>query len=292
MGYEAYTLGMSWGARGGLRNDEMTHPEISGINILIDSRSDMPYTYALSCDKKWLTFDTSSPIISSQQKITATCNREMLAGEETAHVTLDFTFKDSETKRVLLEITAANHPPQPAGTYIFAQNYLCIPAEKKTENTPVGAGEWRVVPSLGRSGNAIKSFPATKDWAGEQTRPQVRYDFTLPTAGEYEMTFYLSPRNPRIKGGKINAAYRINQLDTVTFNTLADDYITEHHKDWRNGVLNNLRTKTVTVNFNAGVNHLYFLASDPNVLLEHIVIYPKGKPPAVTHLAPKESFRS
>ncbi|MCL2189338.1 MAG: glycosyl hydrolase 115 family protein [Defluviitaleaceae bacterium] len=294
-GNDTYTLGMSWGARGGLKNDELTRPDISQVLIDIDSRSDMDFKFKLACEAPWLSFSQKEGAsdLQAQPRITiiATCDRALLSGEQTANITLDFAFKNGETKRALLEITAGNANAAHKGAFLWAQNYVCIAADAFTQKTDVNGEGWRIVPRLGRSGNAVKSFPANKSWENEGNKPAVTYAFTIPAAGEYAVTFYLSPRNPRVKGGTINSAYRINQGECIAFNTLPDDYHTEHHQEWSSGVLNNIRKATVTAHFEDGVNHLHLLAGDPNVLPEHIVIYPANAPPAPTHLAPPESYR-
>ena len=62
-----------------------------------------------------------------------------------------------------------------------------------TKKAGVKGGSFEVIKRLGRTSDAIKSFPVTKNWEKEKNRPYVEYDFYSEEGGEYELHLYLAP---------------------------------------------------------------------------------------------------
>ena len=316
-GYELHNLGHHWQDSEFICNSEMTRPDVNEITIDIDSRGDVDYNFAITCDKPWLTFSQTlgKSLLKDVPRIsiTATCDREKLDGEDTAKVQIDFDFRDGTVKQAFLNVKAgvasgvavasaatgasgvasgAAGADKHGGAFLEANGYVCIPAGCFNEKSDVGGEGWRVVSRLGRTGDAIKSFPGTKNWEKESARPYVRYDFIASEAREYTITYYLSPRNPSILGGTIKACYSVNDGAPKLFDVVSPDFVTTYtDDDWNNGATDSIRKVSVSAALNKGANSLKFYAADPNVILEDIVIYPKDAPVADTHLAPPESYR-
>lgn len=297
-GFDVFNLGYYWQDAAPICNTELTRPDVNDIIIDIDSRGDVDYNYKISCDKPWLTFSKTfgksllkeNPRIS----ITAHCDRNILDGDDTAAVTIDFVFKDETKKQAFLDVKASNKTfPEYPGAFLEASGYLCINAEHFSEISDVDNMGWRIVPQLGRTGNALKSFPVTKSWETKKERPYVRYDFVVRDAQEYVIAFYYCPRNPMTKGGMMKGCYSINDGGQKLFNIVGgQDYATnETDADWSYGATNSIRKVCIAASLNAGHNSLKYYATGPNVILETIVIYPaRGNFPEL-HLAPPQSYR-
>ena len=80
-------------------------------------------------------------------------------------------------------------------TGIFMENEgcICMDASHFTKKADVKGGSFEVRKRLGRTSDAIKSFPVTKNWEKEKNRPYVEYDFYSEEGGEYELHLYLAP---------------------------------------------------------------------------------------------------
>jgi len=200
---------------------------------------------------------------------------------------------DGTIKTALLNVKASNksysHHP---GVFLESDNYICINAAHYNEKMEINGMGWQIVPRLGRTGDAIKSFPVTKNWENESNRPYMRYDFIVSETREYIVCFYLSPRNPMIKGGTLKGFFDINDSQDKLFDIVESDYSTGgFNKDWAYGAINNIRKTCVPISLNKGINYLKFYATEANVILENIIIYPKNMPIPETHLAPPESYR-
>jgi len=298
-GDNTYSLGHHWQDRIPICNAEMTRPDINKIIFDIDSRGDMDFDFSITCDKKWLSFSQNNGKSNLKEQprisIEVFLEREKLGNdsEEIALIQINFCFLDGTIKMALLNVKANNKDySQHPGAYLESQNYLCINADHYHEKTDVDGMGWKVVSRLGRTGNAIKSFPVTKNWENENNRPYVKYDFIVSETREYIVCVYLSPRNPMIKGGALKGFYGINDSQPKSFDIVGSDYNTGgFNKDWSYGAINNIRKISISISINKGFNFLKFYATEANVILENIVIYPKDKPLPETYLAPPESYR-
>jgi len=295
-GYDIYNLGYHWQDKTPICNSEMMRPDVNEIVLDIDSRGDVDFNFTISCDKSWLSFSQKrgESCLKDQPRtsIKIYCDHGKLNGDDIALIQIDFSFANGQKKLALLEVKASNRDYSCyPNAFLESQDYLCIHADNYATKIDVEGMGWHVVPRLGRDGNAIKAFPITKNWENENNRPYVQYNFVLSQEQEYIVSFYLSPRNPMIKGGTIKSCFSINDNEPELFDTIPVDYYAEWINDeWSYGVTNNIRKVNITVSFSQGLNSLKFYAVDPNVILEKIVIYPENKPLPAMHLAPQESY--
>ena len=297
-GDNAYHLGYHWLDKTLVCNAEMTRPDRNKIVMDIDSRGGVDFNFTISCDKPWLSFSqTQGEARLKDQPRTSIeiyCDRGQLTGADMAMIQIDFTFENGEQKQAFVNVKAGNkdYSCYP-GTFIASQDYVCISAKNYVAKADIEGMGWRVVPRLGRTGDAIKSFPVTKNWENENSRPYVQYNFIMEQGQdqEYVLSFYFSPRNPMIKGGTIKGCFSINDNQPELFDIVPTNYYAEWVNDeWSYGVTNNIRIVNMTISLREGFNSLKFYAVDPNAILEDIIIYPKDTPIPVTHLAPPESY--
>lgn len=296
-GASAYHLGLHWQHQSPLINEEMMRPDVNKILLDIDSRGSINFTFSLRCDATWLSFSktegTSSLEQQSRLTIEIMCDRSQLHDEQTASVKLDFTFENGEKKEAHVMIKASNEKNTLySGAFLETEHYICMSAAHFDSKTDVDGMGFSIIPQLGRNTDAIKSFPVTKNWETDETRPFVEYRFIAKASQEYTLAFYLSPRNPLVKKGFIKGAYSINHSKPILFDIVTSDYHTEWQcAQWSFGVTNNMRIVTTTVTLKEGLNTLQFYAANPHVILENIVLYPVHLPIQPTHLAPPESYR-
>jgi hypothetical protein len=296
-GNNTYNLGHHWQDKIPISNSEMTRPDTNEIILDIDSRGDIDFRFSITCDKQWLSFSqvNGKSYLKDNPRTTITihCDREKIINEDTALINISFEFINGEKKQALLNVKAGNSDYSGYhGAFLESQNYICINAENYSEKYDVEKMGWSVIPRLGRTGNAIKSFPVTRNWENEKNRPFVKYDFLINETGEYIISFYLSPRNPMVKGGMIKGCYSVNDNKIEYFDVVPKNYYAEWiNKEWSFGVTNNIRIVNILTSFKQRLNNIKFYAANPNIILENIVIYPKDIPIPETFLAPPESYR-
>ncbi len=295
-GNNAYHLGAHWQDTELLCNEEMLRPDCDRILLDIDSRGDQDFQYMVQCSEPWIrishTEGTSCLKKESRITLSITCDKNKLKGEQTANIRLDFQFEKGGKTWSEVVVKAAGYPSESCEN-VFVENeaYICMEAKHYSRKVDVEEGGWQVVPRLGRTSDAIKAFPVTKNWENEQERPYVEYSFLARHEGDYLLRFYLAPRNPLVNKGTIRGAFRVNRSEIQWFDEVDSGYFAEwQNEKWSYGVTNHIRLVEEDVVLEKGLNTLRFYAVDPNIVLEKIVLYRKDKPIRVTHLAPPESY--
>lgn len=292
-----YNLGHHWQDGAPIRNSEMMRPDVDEITLDIDSRGNVDFDFQILCDKSWLSlsqvYGKSHLIDQPRISIGIKCSRSSIVGNEIAQLTINFAFENGEKKQAFVNVEASgSNPDFYPGVFVETQNYICIHAEHYSAKRDIEGMGWQVVPRLGRTDGAIKSFPVLKNWEHEDNRPFVQYSFALNKTQMYVISFYLSPRNPSVKGGTMKGCFNINENVPQLFDVVEKNYYAEWFcEEWSYGVTNNIRIVNVEAYLKEGLNGLNFYALDSNVILEKIVIYQKDVPIRPTHLAPPESYR-
>lgn len=295
-GNNSYHLGAHWQDQGPLYNEEMRRPDCDRILLDIDSRGDQDFRYSVHCEEPWISLSSMEGVscLKDQPRTTIeiSCDKKAIQGEKTARIRLDFTFDDGETTWSEVEVRAAGaFPAQEERIFMENENYICMEAKHYSSKVDVGEDGWQVVPRLGRTSDAIKSFPVTKNRIGDKERPYVEYCFHVRQGGTYRLQFYLVPRNPLVKRGTMRGLYQMNQEEPRWFDAVDPGYFAEwQNEQWRSGVTNHIRRVEQEVELAAGRNTLRFYAADPQIILEKIVLYRKDSPPRETYLAPPESY--
>lgn len=296
-GDNAYNLGQHWQDREPICNSEFTRPDINEIILDIDSRSDVDFSYEIQCEKPWLSYSNMHGQVkvneSARANIIISCDRTYLSGEDFAEIVVLFDFINGDKKRAIVVVKAGNpNVDQYHGSFIECQDYICIEAEHFESKTDIDGNGWKVIPRLGRSGSAIKSFPVSQNWLTQDEKPFVQYSCIARQEGEYLLSFYLSPRNPMQKGNKIKCCYSINDNEQQILVVVSDKYYAEwFDSEWSFGVMNNSRIVKTTVHLKKGKNIIRFYATEPNVILEQIVLNPRNHELSKTQLAPRESYQ-
>ncbi len=296
-GSEAFHLGEHWQDDKWICNDDFTRPDAKEVLIDLDSRGDVDFTYRIECDKLWVDFSPKEGKVHSLEEggtsITVTCDRTRLSGRERAYIRIFVEFDNGEKTvgKLALDAEQAEYP-YPAGTYVEHQGYIAMRAENFVEEKKVDEKGFEVIEHLGRTGPAVKAFPATEFWADKQEAPYLKYAFAANQGGEYILRLCLLPRNPVEKGARLRCVVSVNDGERKTVDTVPDSFTTDWGcGEWCKGVLDNIRLIETVVTVQKGENHLYFYAADPGIVLDGIVLYPNGTELPDSYLGPIESYR-
>lgn len=292
-----YHLGKHWQDGQPITNYEMTRPDVDEVLIDLDSRGKVDFSYQVSCDKAWLSVTPLSGRVEAKQggrqTLRARCLREMLDGREKANIEIAVSFDNGETTVGMLAVVAGNAKEEllfPKGCFLEKNGYVAMEAAHFAQSYATKTGEFLTIQRLGRMGDAIKAFPVNVSF-DEEEAPYVRYDFVTEATGEYIAEFYLSPRNPRERGGHIRFGVQINDGQKQTIETVAPDYSTDWRCDaWNQSVMNNIRIVTCRFLMEKGQNSLFFYAKDPGVVLERVVLHSVAQNLPQSFLGPKESY--
>lgn len=315
-GYEPYSIGKFWSSSKPLHNFEFLRPDTEFITINVETGSSMKLEYDIKCNKDWLKFEKTNGRLSvndPMDTINVECDRSKLSGEEEAEIIVACKFipltdgnDDSwdsvdripYSSRVKLIVHASKGEyDYPKMTFVETEGYVAMDADRFVSNHTTEDASWVAIDHLSRLDRpALKVLPSTAsllDADGNFTAddiPYVEYSFVTDKEGEWDMELWLSCRNPVAIDAKMRYAYSINGDETKVVSTISETYKARYCREWNKEILDVLRISKTDVKVKNGVNTLKIFGGDPNVIIQKIVLYPKGKMPAKTYTGPKESY--
>lgn len=235
-----------------------------------------------------------------------TPNRGTVQSQVRARLSVDWSMAPSGTTQVPITINGPGgasvvvqapvvNPATPAGGlagFIEANGYVSIQADHFS--TAIGSGpvSWKVIPDLGRTGNAVAPFPVT---APTQTpggsSPRLEYTMTLFTTGQVTVWAYVSPRADVFVADGLKYAVSIDDgpLQTVNITTASGASDATMNRQWERITSENVNLTSTTHSISApGAHTLKFWMADSTVILQKLVVDTGGLKPS--YLGPPESM--
>jgi hypothetical protein len=179
-------------------------------------------------------------------------------------------------------------------TFVETDRVVSLLACDYSGKTDKAGAAWKVIPGLGRTGDAVAIFPTTApavDPAHAATdAPFLEYRFGLSQAGDATLHYNLIPTQPLVYGQGLRFAVAIDgaapQLVTIRAGTGSEAGVS---RAWQENVLDNTTTAVTKATFaTAGVHILRIYMVDAGVLLEKIVVDQGGLSPS--YLGPPETL--
>jgi hypothetical protein len=191
----------------------------------------------------------------------------------------DVTFvpKDSAIDKGYSISVARPYPkgiiPENATGSIFYEfdKYVSIEASHFTRTTPTKDSYIKVLPDLGRTGDAVTVFPVTaKTPSLVYESPKLEYDFYIYDTGNVKLNAYFSPTlNFHHDEGLKYAVAIDNELPQIMVINKEDNNV----RTWEGWVANNIIIKTSAHNIsNSGKHVLKCWIVSPGVVLQKLVI--------------------
>ena len=257
-------------------------------------------SFNIICDKDWLKFERTSGSLTAYDAITSvdvTCDRSKLNGEETAAIVVECRFGSQVTKAKLFVTACKGDYDYAPGTFVDTEGYIAMDADRFTAKHDADNCQWTVIEHLSRLDRpAIKVLPSTAqllnddDSFAQADLPYVEYTFNCFNGGEWDIDLWLSCRNQVSIDAKLRTAYSVNGGDVTVISTVAPDYKARKCAAWNKEILDVMRSCKTTVTLNKGINTLRIYGGDANIILQKIIMYPKGRPMGRTYMGPRESY--
>ncbi len=208
--------------------------------------------------------------------------------EETEHCTLTVISDDA---KVLVEVSARGHEPNAEPAYMPVKQVVTIEAPHFCKKHDADGAAFRVLPGLGRSGNAVKVYPTTAAFAPDGDAPALTYRFFAENAGDYTCELWLTPTSPVQPGVPMRCGLTGPDGAQQVVTCVPADYRAGENSDlrWCQAMLDHIRKVQAVIRCDAGVNEVTLAAIDPNFSLERLLIYPVGHALPKSYLGPKES---
>ena len=297
-GSRSATLGAHWQFGKPVYNYDMLSGNVDEKYIVIESRGDIDFEYEAICDKTWLKIEESEGKVEVSDKpyarLCLCCDKTMLTGKEEAAVDITINFTNGDNTKIKMCVVAAPVPEASDGAFHEVNGIICIEAEHfaKAESEHEDEG-WRSIKYLGRMGSAIKCYPVTEDFRGNEKAPYVRYDIVTCSAGTYNIEVDVLARNPVVMGDDMFLYISANDGAKQTLNAVVSDYYAAHTcPHWCDGVLDGVRRICGKLKLNEGKNSIYVYAGSPNVSFDKIVLWNESRELPYSYLGPQESFRA
>ncbi len=222
----------------------------------------------------WLTLSATEGTVEAITNVAIYCDRSQLTAEKCS-ATLRCVAGDAT---VLIDVTACEPVCAEAGVSMPRKGVVTIEAGQYAAEKKCEAGAFRVLNGFGRSGQGVKVYPCTAAFAPDGDAPSLTYRFQADAPGAYTAELWLTPTSPVQPGVPMRCTVTgpdgVKQLIT----TVAADYRAGDPREprWCAAVTDHIRKVPVEIACEAGVQTLEIGAVDPGLILERIVIYPKG----------------
>lgn len=255
-------------------------------------------SWHLEGGSSWLEPSGISGCTATQETVTLTFLPENYRAEASKGKPCEL-FVCTEKEKVRVLVFAAEHSFDgiPSGTYLEGMSGFVINASgyaRKEDGLWQGkTAGYRRLEDYGRYGVGMKVFPTTAVFKETEKAPFLEYQLFTEEAGDYILEVQSAPGNPVDEGRGLKLAYSVNGGTACRIDTLPADY---HAGDpsceyWCQGVLNQVHRCRVRISLTEGMNRLRIYAADAPLVLERLLVFPKGKEPKASYLGPRESFR-
>lgn len=169
-------------------------------------------------------------------------------------------------------------------------NYISISASDYSACTDSAKGGFKVISDYSRGMNAVKAYP--QDIKFGKDAPKLTYKVRVPKSGKYEIRIFTNPSNPYSRDNKIFFGISANDGKMKKINMIPEGFaVGDGNPYWSMGVLSNTRRTDVVLKLNEGVNEINIFATDPNFVLQKIIIVEEEQKLLRSYFGPKPTFR-
>lgn len=284
--------------------DDFLRPDVNELQFDISNGSDKSFYFDIQTDCHLMHFSKNSGEVKIRERITLCIDKENIQEEQTASFTVyayrGFDKKECLAKanvKVMLQDTKLSaqikeNKEIADGTYIEANGYICMLAKNYIQKSDVCEGAFEVLSPYGRTGSAVKVFPATANFVYKPDKPYVEYSFVASQNGTYNLEFYLAPTTPVVFEREQYLGFSINQESMKCINTVENPAIPFFlSPQWEREAKDSIKKISCEVICVAGENRLRFYGMSPGIVLEKIVLWPKNEKLPISYLGPLESYR-
>lgn len=254
------------------------------------------FSWKLEGECDWISFSAKEGSVTEQEEVTVRVLRDQVPGDG-AVVSQMFTIC-TDRERVLLCVKARKTETDGIGekTFLMTRGAFVMDAVHYREASEAEyEGEKAAFHALldyGKIGTGMKVFPTTAVFERAEDAPALTYHIWAEEKGGYVLEIQTAPGNPVSAGGKLRCVVSVNGSAFRTVNTVGEDYRGgDHHcKEWCRGVLDNIHKTRMDIRLESGENRIAVGVLDAPLVLERLVIFPKGKEPQSCYLGAGESY--
>ncbi|WP_255439198.1 glycosyl hydrolase 115 family protein [Aestuariibacter sp. GS-14] len=236
--------------------------------ITVYNRQGMPFDWKAKPSHDWIRVSETSGNLTAEQQISVSIDWQTLPpGEHSGTVLVTGTGWGGASIEVSAVKPAITETPQP-GDFIEGDGYISANATSALV-LQGSAGEWRQVALHGRTGEAMRAAIPPHALLNTGNAPALQFPLYFTSAGEFELSLQLSPSLPFDTTTGIQLAVALDDALLGTVNMPEE----AKKKAWEQGVLDNVKTLTITFPVNkAGRHTLTVYGLTPGAVLQKILI--------------------
>ncbi len=280
------TYGRKYGAPYVLPADDFCDAGVTEVRLEVANAGTSELTWRIDGEADWLTVSPREGKTAGLDPVVLTCDRSRLS-EEHQHCMLTLTADDA---RVKIAVSARRHAPNPEPAFMPVKQVVTIEADHFCARYDTSNAAFRVLPGVGRSGQAVKVFPTTASFGALTDAPALTYRFKAEASGEYICELWLTPTSPVQPGMPMRCTLSADG-ERQMLTCVPADYRPGENSDprWCAAMVSHIRKAKAYIRCHAGLNEVMVGALDANLSLERLLIYPAGHEMPQTCLGPAES---
>ncbi|MBQ2115767.1 MAG: glycosyl hydrolase 115 family protein [Lachnospiraceae bacterium] len=229
---------------------------------------------------EWLIISELQGQVTDLTQITLKCDYSKISPQNALHAEKEeyvrLLVKDNDTC-VALDVYARNLSGEglPEMTFMPSIDGIIIGAEHFCDAKPTDTGSFEIIENYGKYNAGVKVFPSTAVYGESEDKPEVTYSFVVEQAGEYVVELLTAPANSVVNKQSVNVMIRNGKESDSKIEIIPDNFRAGESSDvrWAMGVLNQIRSSKIKMNFDKGINTITIGALEAGVVLERIRIY-------------------
>lgn len=234
-----------------------------------------PLTWSAETEQPWIQLSKKSGRTTTEERVWVSVNWNKVNVKDTLRATIKFKVKNN-IYPVMVKAVEPDWLERDEQVFIEDNGIIAMEAEHFSDQVSSEKGEWKLIQGLGRSSDAMGTFPVTAlpfNLGNLNEAASLAYDFYLFTAGEITLRFYCLPNQPINDDYQLRFAVSLDGGDPVVVNAALEKEMNEHNREWKNNVLRavTIRESKLSVQ-EKGKHRLKIMMIDPGVVIDKIEI--------------------
>ncbi len=267
--------------------DDFCDAGVTDVHLEVANAGVGQLAYVIEGGAPWLTVTPQAGVTEKMDAVTLHVDRALLAGD----VQQTILAVRTEDAVVHVAVSAKGDIRCGESAFLPRKAVVAMEAHHFQRQHSAGGAAFRILPGLGRSGNAVKVYPAMAAFDPADDAPSLTYRFYAEAAGEHTCELWLTPTAPVRPGTAMRCTVQGAGQAKQVVTCVPADYRAGENSDprWCAAVTSHIRKVQAVIRCIQGLNEVTIGAVDPNFSLERILIYPAGHALPESYLGPKES---
>ena len=234
-----------------------------------------PLNWKAVVDQPWVKLSEKSGQTATQNRIWVSMNWDKVSTNDTVQATVSVEL-NGQTYPIQIKAIKPDWPVTGKNQFVEDNGVISIEAEHFSEESRRGNVSWKLIQGLGRTGDAMGTFPVTAppfNTDDLSDAPSLSYDFYSTTSGDATLLFYCLPSQPIDADYQLRFAVSVDGEKPVIVNAILEETMDENNPEWQKNVLRAVTVPECQMDIpGTGKRKLKITMIDSGVVLDKIVI--------------------